>query len=134
MFKHHFREFLITLQIVCKIPMIDLKYPTWKTGNSRSIYPKCPIHSLRFFPQVPHGAALEHVPYNQWQAYDIVKRLTRKNMSLPFVCRELRTEVECGCPACTRAWLQHECEPAVQCSGGCPLQTIHESWKHQKNY
>jgi len=47
----------LTLQIVCNIVITELKNPTWKTGNCRSMKPKCPGQSFNPLLQVIHIAS-----------------------------------------------------------------------------
>src|SRR3989344_4470104 len=48
------RTLLHSLQIDLKISYIGFTYFTWTIGLARSIYPKCPMHSFNFCPQVLH--------------------------------------------------------------------------------
>ena len=55
----------LTLQIVCNIVITELKNPTWKTGNCRSMKPKCPGQSFNPLLQVIHVASFWLTPYTQ---------------------------------------------------------------------
>lgn len=55
----------LTLQIVCNIVITELKNPTWKTGNCRSMKPKCPGQSFNPLLQVIHVASFWLTPCTQ---------------------------------------------------------------------
>lgn len=54
--------------------IIKRKKPTWKTGNARSMYPKCPTQSTIFCLHVSQSRFFRHVPWNIWlQLYNLSK-------------------------------------------------------------